>query len=912
MASHLPGALDYDNPGQAEATVNGLHFSSKFDSGNANRFEYDEDACEYMIWSANDCEGTPHQTTFTTWFYFSVTGSVPGESITINIMNVNYQQYLYRNGGYRSMNMSVVKKSGGGVLKKKWERVKGFTINPIGGGQARLRWKFDFDPTGSSEKAFFAFCYPYPMTQVDEKITSYQKLYGLPSDLSSNQSPDQVDEENKDGGNNVLPQSPLKKKNEGDSHEALAAENPQRIYFYRETLCHSLGGLAMELLTITSHEGLLPEEREEHLPNLFPNRSQKRPHKFHSSKKVVFVSSRVHPGETPAQFVFDGFMDFILRPDDPRAVMLRKHYIFKLVPILNPDGVYRGHYRLDTLGQNLNRHYVEPDFETQPTIYASKAVVLDYCKKGIMYFYLDLHAHASKKGCFIYGNQLESLDDQVTNKLYPFLVAMNSQFFEYNACNFTEKNMKMKDKLDRGGASKEGSGRVAIYRQTGLLHSYVLECNYNKGKETSFVPAASHDNGRASPGTVKGTRPTVPIYVSEDWVDVGKGCAIAILDMNGINPWTRLVRSPWNNLDGAKQYVKRDVRSQPAYREESLQQRRSSHLLAASKRGNSRRVSKEAPIENVVVSISGRPPQKEQQQKEIRKIQEQIHDGDGDTQEENSPRSLGKHDQPLPQPHGLLSIPSSASTNDNGGASVAKSPNHGLPVGSDSEDDKDIEDEDPSCLRSESNRDGDVKVVSAENEKVPISRQLFEVDNGCVQESAVKRSTSSGNIAPESRGVAGLVRQRRGKDASRNVQGAVSVPTVSMTAPIKNAPVARATPRSLGMVPGVSQAYAAEGSTTEGASASLPSKAPSFTTGILNGGTLCLEDTTSSDLKACGDSKVKELLSSVTVSKPINAIPASQRKYAKHHRSISGQTKSSFKSKIPLPASNPKTLARVE
>ena len=73
--AHLKGALEYDNPGQGEATVNGLHFTSKFDSGNANRFEYDDDAGEYMVWAANDCEGTAYQTTFTTWFNFTITGA---------------------------------------------------------------------------------------------------------------------------------------------------------------------------------------------------------------------------------------------------------------------------------------------------------------------------------------------------------------------------------------------------------------------------------------------------------------------------------------------------------------------------------------------------------------------------------------------------------------------------------------------------------------------------------------------------------------------------------------------------------------------------------------------------------------------------------------------------------------------
>ena len=187
-----------------------------------------------------------------------------------------------------------------------------------------------------------------------------------------------------------------------------------------------------------------------------------------SGKRIYIISARVHPGETPSSHVLRGMIDFILRKSDKRAQALRSEYVFKIIPIINPDGVVRGHYRTDARGQNLNRYYNTPDVALQPQCYAYRQLVW-YCHQqyrldqttppgplpssinfedgaadvvedsnsGVA-FLIDLHAHAAKRGAFLYGNRLKSSECQAELLLFARLSAANSLHMDFDGCCFSQ------------------------------------------------------------------------------------------------------------------------------------------------------------------------------------------------------------------------------------------------------------------------------------------------------------------------------------------------------------------------------------------------------------------------------------------------------------------------------------------
>lgn len=90
-------------------------------------------------------------------------------------------------------------------------------------------------------------------------------------------------------------------------------------------------------------------------------------------KKAIFLTARVHPGETMSSYIIEYIIDFLLS-NSSLARNLRENFVFRIVPMLNIDGVIVGNYRCNLSGADLNRQYIEPSKKAHPTIYFTKQV----------------------------------------------------------------------------------------------------------------------------------------------------------------------------------------------------------------------------------------------------------------------------------------------------------------------------------------------------------------------------------------------------------------------------------------------------------------------------------------------------------------------------------------------------------
>ena len=223
-----------------------------------------------------------------------------------------------------------------------------------------------------------------------------------------------------------------------DLHKLTAQALPQ---LHRRLLCQTLNGLRCDLLTITDSQ----------------------PSGIQGKMPVVVFTGRVHPGEVNASLMMDGTIRFLLGRS-PLARALRQSVVFKVVPMLNPDGVFYGNTRVSLAGVDLNRQWAHPDAALNPTIFHVKQLI----RQEDVALYIDFHGHSRKRNVFLYGVE-DRRNREPTSRDFAKMVAespFSAHIFSFQDCSFH---------VHKG---HDSAARVVVAKELGVKASFTLEASF--------------------------------------------------------------------------------------------------------------------------------------------------------------------------------------------------------------------------------------------------------------------------------------------------------------------------------------------------------------------------------------------------------------------------------------------------
>ena len=366
-----------------------------------NSFIRNEVIEKYELFLHNDTNTSG----YTQWFFFRVSNTKKGKKINLNIMNLLRKRTKYSNGikiWCYSRKNSEINKIGWHHTTEEVKYYKNF-LYKLNKGKKEFYYTLSFDYTFQfdNDEVFFANCIPYTYTDLTRDLNVYTKN-----------------------------------------------ENDKYIFFNRKKLCSTIIGNEVEYFNINNS-------------SIFSFSTNNNPN--NKPKNGIVLFARQHPSETVGSWTLKGAMDFLMGESD-EANYLRDNFIFKIIPMINVDGVICGNTRTSLSGCDLNRRWSNPNILLHPEIYSAKEIIIEFCKKYKIECIVDFHGHFGAFNSFFYGNHKE--DNLSSCKFFPFSCAKKSKVIQFE---------KSKFKMPK---YKKGTGRINLFKELDVENVVTLETSY--------------------------------------------------------------------------------------------------------------------------------------------------------------------------------------------------------------------------------------------------------------------------------------------------------------------------------------------------------------------------------------------------------------------------------------------------
>ena len=379
-----------------------LIFESRFESGNLLCAFRTEDENSYQLYLQNDTNTSG----YIQWFFFRVSNTKKGRKVNFNIINMLRKTCIY-NQGIKIMTYSTIRASKENIG---WHRDcfnmiyyanNLYVYNNNNNDKKRNlhSLSFDYEFKYDNDTVYFANSIPYFYSTIMKELNNYE------------------------------------------------LEEDKYPFFHRKTIATTLGGNDLDMITINSKYDIYKNGSTPVImtkSNNYLAYKNKLGNEFNKShiideRKAVIIIARQHPGETVGSYVIKGCLDFLMG-DSQEAKKLRDIYLFKIIPMMNPDGVLEGNSRTSFAGCDLNRRWNKPNEIIHPEVFYTKEMIKKLSSQRNIGFIIDCHGHFGTFNSLFYCN---FKDDKKACKLFPFICCKLSKIINYHQCTFAMPKFKL-------------------------------------------------------------------------------------------------------------------------------------------------------------------------------------------------------------------------------------------------------------------------------------------------------------------------------------------------------------------------------------------------------------------------------------------------------------------------------------